>query len=78
MFIHLPCPGARNPRRSDRADQPSIFGRRYLALAIDEAHAFRNPNKVFTSMRALREKVDLLVAMTATPVQTRPLVREYS
>ncbi|KAH9019860.1 P-loop containing nucleoside triphosphate hydrolase protein [Lactarius pseudohatsudake] len=57
---------------SSRLERDTIFGRRYLAIAIDEAHAFRNPNKVYTAMLSLREKTDLFVGMTVTPVQTRP------
>ncbi|KAH9011667.1 P-loop containing nucleoside triphosphate hydrolase protein [Lactarius pseudohatsudake] len=73
-FIHAPCIGTRVPKvKPSTPEEHTIFGRRYLAIAIDEAHAFRNPNKVYTSMLALREKADLFVGMTATPVQTRPL-----
>ena len=54
----------------------TIFGRRYLGVAIDEAHGFRNANKLYGAVRALRDKTDILVAMTATPVQTRPAVRD--
>jgi ERCC4-related helicase len=77
-FIHLPSVGSRNPRPSGRADATTIYRRRYLAIAIDEAHTYCNPNKAYTAMRALREKTDLLVAMTATPVQTRPAVRKFA
>ena|ERR1700744_6315299 len=52
----------------------TIFGRRYLAVAIDEAHGFRNVNRLYGAVRALRDKCDILVAMTATPVQSRPAV----
>jgi hypothetical protein len=74
--IHVPTAGSRNPRLS-RPEETTIYGRQFLAVAIDEAHAYRNPNKAYTAMRALREKTDLLVAMTATPVQTRPAVRNF-
>lgn len=55
--------------------QDTVFGRRYLGIAIDEAHGFRNANRLFSAVRALRDQTDILVAMTATPVQTRPSVR---
>ena len=45
-------------------------------VAIDEAHGFRNVNKLYGAVRALRDKTDILVAMTATPIQTRPSVSE--
>jgi hypothetical protein len=54
--------------------EDTIFGRKYLAVAIDEAHGFRNANKLYGAVRMLRDKTDILVAMTATPVQTRPSV----
>jgi hypothetical protein len=55
-----------------REQKKTIFGRRYLGVAVDEAHSFRNVNKLFGAVRALRELTDIFVAMTATPVQTRP------
>lgn len=54
-----------------RDEDRTVFGQRYLALAVDEAHGFRNVNKLYGAVRALREKTDIFVAMTATPVQTR-------
>lgn len=61
--------------KSAKVETSTIYGRRFLAVAIDEAHAFRNNNKLHMAVRVLRKKTDLLVAMTATPVQTRPTVR---
>src|SRR6266571_7554101 len=58
-------------------ERQTIFGRRYLGVAVDEAHGFRNVNKLYGAVRALREKTDIFIAMTATPVQTRPSVRAY-
>ncbi|KAH9019722.1 P-loop containing nucleoside triphosphate hydrolase protein [Lactarius pseudohatsudake] len=74
-YVHLPCIGTRNPRVkkvAGRVEVDTIFRQRYLCVAIDEAHAFRDPNKAYTAVRALREKTDMLVAMTWTPLQTRP------
>jgi phage terminase large subunit-like protein len=80
-FVHLPSICSRTPERSAQAVKHihnTVFGRRYLAVAVDEAHAFRNTNKVYTAVRALREKTDLFVAMTATPVQSRATVCDTS
>ncbi|KAH9011430.1 P-loop containing nucleoside triphosphate hydrolase protein [Lactarius deliciosus] len=74
-YVHLPCIGTRNPRVkkvAGRDEVDTIFRQRYLCVAIDEAHAFRDPNKAYTAVRALRERTDMLVAMTWTPLQTRP------
>lgn len=57
-----------------RDEHKTVFGRRYLAIAVDEAHAFRNVNKLYGAVRALREQTDVFVAMTATPMQTRATV----
>ncbi|KAH9048618.1 P-loop containing nucleoside triphosphate hydrolase protein [Lactarius deliciosus] len=57
--------------RAHLIEGQTIFGRRYLGVAIDEAHGFRNMNKLYGAVRALRDKTDIFVAMTATPVQTR-------
>jgi hypothetical protein len=80
-YVHIPTIGTRSGSaslsdKSGKAVANTIYGRRFLAVAIDEAHAFRNTNKLHTAVRALRENTDLLVAMTATPVQTRPSVRD--
>ena len=61
---------------AERLEPKTVFGRRYLMVAIDEAHGFRNVNKLYGAVRALRDKTDILVAMMATPVQTQPSVSE--
>ncbi|KAG6370138.1 P-loop containing nucleoside triphosphate hydrolase protein [Boletus reticuloceps] len=50
----------------------TLFGHQYTLLAVDEAHAARKHNVAHTAVRALKEKAKVLVAMTATPVTTRP------
>jgi hypothetical protein len=72
--------GSKKPKLGPRTRctdflKSTIFGRRYLGVAIDEAHGFRNANRLYGAVRALRDQTDMLVAMTATPVQTRPAVR---
>lgn len=72
VYHHI---GSRMPKKwRIGIDENTVFGRRYLGVAVDEAHGFRNANKLFSSVRALRGHTDILVAMTATPVQTRPAV----
>lgn len=63
-------------RQAAHVQESTIFWWHFLAIAIDEAHGFRNVNKLYKSVRALRERADLLVAMTATPVQTRSMHQE--
>ncbi|RDB30571.1 DNA repair and recombination protein RAD54 [Hypsizygus marmoreus] len=50
----------------------TIFGREWLVAALDEAHNCRNLTFKHLSARALREKTELMIGMTATPVTTRP------
>lgn len=52
----------------------TLFGHQYALVAVDEAHAARKHNVVHMALRALKEKTNVLVAMTATPVTTRPQV----
>ncbi|KAH9008003.1 P-loop containing nucleoside triphosphate hydrolase protein, partial [Lactarius hengduanensis] len=40
-------------------------------VAVDEAHGFRTTNKLYAAVSALRQRTELFVAMTATPIQTR-------
>src|SRR6266702_923105 len=76
-YIHESCLGARQPRPAKgRESGETVFGRRYLGVAINEAHTFRNLSKAYTAVQALRGKTDLFVGMTATPVHTRPSVRK--
>jgi hypothetical protein len=52
----------------------TIYGHKFLVAAIDEAHNCRNINKAYWATFALRENAEMAVAMTATPVTTRPSV----
>lgn len=67
--------GRRTPSRQQRADQlegKTVFGRRYLGISVDEAHGFCDVNKLYGAVRALREKTDFFVAMSATPLKLIP------
>lgn len=59
---------------ANKVEASTIFGRHFLAIAVDEAHAFRLANKFYTAVRALRQNSDIFVAMSATPIETRPSV----
>jgi hypothetical protein len=64
--------------RNNRALPTTIYGRKWTAAFIDEAHNCRNINKAYCAGRALREHARMFVAMTATPVTTRPMVCDIS
>jgi hypothetical protein len=49
-----------------------------LVTAVDEAHNYRNVRKGFWAVFALRERSDMMVAMTATPAVGGPEVCFYS
>ncbi|KAH8986189.1 P-loop containing nucleoside triphosphate hydrolase protein, partial [Lactarius hatsudake] len=56
--------------RSLNIDVNTIYGHRFLAVAVDEAHGFRTTNKLYAAVSALRQRTELFVAMTATHIQT--------
>jgi superfamily II DNA or RNA helicase len=49
----------------------TIFGQQWLIAVVDEAHTARNLSKVFFAAQNLRRSSSFLVAMTATPVNTK-------
>jgi superfamily II DNA or RNA helicase len=56
----------------EEAIHRTLLGRSFIAATVDEAHAFRNPNKMYRAARYLSTRVDgLFIAMTATPIQNR-------
>lgn len=64
-------------RMADLLEEKTVFGRHYLGIAVDEAHGFCEANKMYGAVRALREKTDILVAMTVTPLKMRPQASSY-
>ncbi|KZT17921.1 hypothetical protein NEOLEDRAFT_1081787, partial [Neolentinus lepideus HHB14362 ss-1] len=56
----------------DRLAPQSVYGRNYLLVIFDEAHAARKINKLHVAMRALRDKSSGMLALTATPATTKP------
>ncbi|KAG1779882.1 P-loop containing nucleoside triphosphate hydrolase protein [Suillus placidus] len=58
--------------RLERTAPSTLFGRGYNVTFFDEAHCARKYNKVHTAARGLQERSHLMVAMTATPVTTKP------
>jgi len=55
----------------------TVYGRKYSFFIMDEAHSARKHNGAHLAARALRERSALMVAMTATPVTTKPQVRIF-
>ncbi|KAG1838889.1 P-loop containing nucleoside triphosphate hydrolase protein [Suillus subluteus] len=58
--------------RFERTSPSTLFGRGYNVTFFDEAHCARKYNKVHIAARGLQERSHLMVAMTATPVTTKP------
>jgi hypothetical protein len=52
----------------------TVFGKRWVLAIVDEAHTFRNVKRAYRAAIGLRGQADNFIAMTATPVQTRPMV----
>lgn len=52
----------------------TVYGRRWLVFALDEAHKIRTQNASFTATAGLRQQSEFLVAVTATPITTSPKV----
>lgn len=52
----------------------TLYGQQYVAVVFDEAHKFNNKNKAYWAAMALCKHSQLVVAMTATPVNNRPMV----
>jgi hypothetical protein len=52
----------------------TVYGRAWLNVIIDEFHRFRNLNRGYWSLVAIRERSDNVVGMTATPATTRTMV----
>ncbi|KAG1798808.1 P-loop containing nucleoside triphosphate hydrolase protein [Suillus variegatus] len=63
-----PTTGARFRRLSPN----TLFGHEFNVTLFDEAHCARKYNKVHVAARGLQERSHSMVAMTATPVTTKP------
>ncbi|KAG2336606.1 hypothetical protein BDR05DRAFT_896483 [Suillus weaverae] len=69
----------KHPRRKANytADAPSTaYGREFLLGSVDEAHNYRNIKKGYWAIFCLRSLCQAIVAMTATPITSRPLVSD--
>ncbi|KAG2352807.1 P-loop containing nucleoside triphosphate hydrolase protein, partial [Suillus spraguei] len=51
----------------------TVYGRRFLLVAVDEAQNLRNIKRSYWALFALRERSESIVAMTATPITNRPM-----
>ncbi|KAG1763002.1 P-loop containing nucleoside triphosphate hydrolase protein [Suillus placidus] len=66
----------KHPRQKTNytADAPSTaYGREFLLGLADEAHNYRNIKKGYWAIFCLRSLCQAIVAMTATPITSRPL-----
>lgn len=52
----------------------TVYGRRWLVFALDEAHKIRTQNASFNATAGLRSLSEFLIAVTATPITTSPKV----
>ncbi|KAH0833809.1 P-loop containing nucleoside triphosphate hydrolase protein [Lanmaoa asiatica] len=50
----------------------TVFGYNYSVCVVDEAHQARKHNKLHMALRALGSRSSMMVALTATPVTTKP------
>ncbi|KAG1851648.1 P-loop containing nucleoside triphosphate hydrolase protein [Suillus subluteus] len=69
------CP-TKHPRQKSNytIDAPSTaYGRKFLLGLVDEAHNYRNVKKGYWAIFCLRLLCQAMVAMTATPITSRPL-----
>lgn len=55
----------------------SVYGRKWLLAAVDEAHNCRIVNKTYRAVFGLRAQSHAIIAMTATPVNSRPMVSTF-
>jgi hypothetical protein len=62
------------PTRKLSNPNSTIFDRDWRCALVDEAHNCRNFGKTYSAVLMLRTKATFMVAMTATPVTTRPMV----
>ncbi|EPQ49722.1 hypothetical protein GLOTRDRAFT_134692, partial [Gloeophyllum trabeum ATCC 11539] len=73
LFEAVEKRGEANPSVAfSRYRKGTAYGQDYLLLILDEAHAARKPNQLHVAVRGLRDRVSAMVAMTATPVTTKP------
>ncbi|KAG2343746.1 hypothetical protein BDR05DRAFT_883628 [Suillus weaverae] len=75
IFSDGPREDPGHPRKTARYDQvhmKTIYGQHFCMLIVDEAHVARKYNKAHLALRGLLERCMAIVAMTATPVTTKP------
>ena len=65
------------PTRKLTNPNSTIFDRDWRCALVDEAHNCRNFGKTYSAVLMLRTKATFMVAMTATPVTTRPMVSPH-
>ncbi|EGN97044.1 hypothetical protein SERLA73DRAFT_75888 [Serpula lacrymans var. lacrymans S7.3] len=51
----------------------TVYGQQWGLFVMDEAHVARKYNKIYVAVQALRQQANVTIALTATPVLTKPL-----
>jgi len=54
--------------------ETTIYGQKWLMMAVDEIHNARRINRTYRALLPLAQQTRFVVAMTATPITTSPLV----
>lgn len=73
----LPQDGSESPEKKSSFSelaQTTLYGMSWTVMAFDEAHIYRNAGKTFWAAYSLRKQSEFAVAITATPVVSRPQV----
>lgn len=64
-------------QRPNTSPQNTLFNQRYLTITFDEAHRYRNIGVRYYASLRLRQQATIVLACTATPLQTAPKVRLF-
>ena len=60
--------------KKSRLAEKTLFPNEFAVTIIDEAHVMRTQSTAFIAGLALRKRSETFVAMTATPIMTKPMV----
>jgi hypothetical protein len=73
----LPQDGSESPTKKSSFSelaQTTLYGTSWTVTAFDEAHNYRNAGRTFWAAYSLRNLSEFTVAISATPVVSRPQV----
>ncbi len=71
---HQPLNVLFDEKRFGYLGKSTIYSQEFLLVAADEAHSARNLGWGYASLLRARTKAKSMLALTATPANTRPLV----